>query len=362
MSLAVETMTADVADLLYVQTQELDWELDLRDQGMDSVRIMELVERWRQAGVAGISFRHLAEDRRFERWVEVVSELQGETADPTRRKTCMATVSLGGSLEEKIEAIAGAGFDSIELVDADLRASSMSPAETARRCADVGLGIDFYQPFRRAEGVSDAEFSQVVSRFRMELAVMASVGCSSILVVSNTDGDADPDRARSVHQLATLADVAAEHDITVTFEALAWGTHIGRFADALDVVRQVDHPALSVTVDTFHLISRGDDVEALREVEIDRIGLVQIADAPWRDLDLMTWSRNHRGFPGEGDFDLRTPLAHLLAGGYQGPLSLEIFNPRLRELPPTAVAARGARALRGLIEDAERPVTVTAAG
>ncbi len=76
MSISAAQVEADVADILYVEPGELDHEADLRDQGMDSVRIMEVVERWRRAGVHKVDFIVLAEDQRLVRWLEVVQRLQ----------------------------------------------------------------------------------------------------------------------------------------------------------------------------------------------------------------------------------------------------------------------------------------------
>ncbi|BBG03310.1 MULTISPECIES: TIM barrel protein [Pseudonocardia] len=353
MSLTADEAAADVAEVLFLEPRDVDHRLDLREQGLDSVRTMELVDRWRRAGVPGVSFVLLAEDRRLERWLELLGELQAETRDDpepaTRVRTCIATVSLGGTLPEKLDAAAAAGFDGVELLDADLRDGPWAAARVAARCAELGLDIDLYQPFRRAEGVDDAEFDAVLARFRGELDVMADVGASSILVVSNTDADADPDRDRTVRQLTTLADAAADRGMTVTYEALAWGTHVGRFTDAWDVVRRADHPALSVAVDTFHLICRGEDAAALAGVPAGKISLVQVSDAPWRSGGLAEWSRNHRCLPGDGEFDLVGPLAALLAGGYRGALSLELFDPALRRRDPHEVAARGAAALDELV-------------
>lgn len=76
MRLSTEQMIADVADVLYVEPAAVDHELNLRDQGMDSVRLMDLVERWRRAGVAGIDFITLAEDSTLDHWIEVLAKLQ----------------------------------------------------------------------------------------------------------------------------------------------------------------------------------------------------------------------------------------------------------------------------------------------
>ncbi|PYE18176.1 4-hydroxyphenylpyruvate dioxygenase [Williamsia limnetica] len=264
-------------------------------------------------------------------------------------KLCMATVSLGGGLDEKIDAIAAAGFDGIELLDTDLRESSMSPADCARRCGDLGLTIDLYQPFRRAEGVSYKEFDDVLKRFHSELEVMRQLGADSILVVSNTDDDAEGSRDLSTTQVAALSDAAAEQGMTVMFEALAWGTHISSVVDAWDVVREADHPNLSLVVDTFHLLAGGEGVDTLDALPHGAVGFFQLADAPWLSMDLKQWSRNHRCFPGEGEMDLLPSTASVFASGYDGPLSLEIFNPGYRERSPHEVARVGAQSLEGLV-------------
>jgi aryl carrier-like protein len=76
MDVSKDQAIADVADVLYTEPDELDLDLDLRDQGLDSVRTMELVERWRTAGVTEIDFIALAQDQRLARWIDVLEELQ----------------------------------------------------------------------------------------------------------------------------------------------------------------------------------------------------------------------------------------------------------------------------------------------
>jgi len=269
----------------------------------------------------------------------------------------MATVSLGGDLNDKLDGIAAAGFDGVELLEDDLRRSAMSPGQVADRCRDLGLSIDLYQPFRRAEGVGEQEFVDVLDRFRRRLAVMRDLGAGSILVVSNTDGDADSSRDLSAEQVSALGDAAAEHGMTVQYEALAWGTHISRVADAWDVVRRAAHRSVFLVIDTFHMIACHEDAETLAGIPVDRIGFFQLADAyPRRSLDVIRWSRNHRCLPGDGEFDLITPAATLIDAGYRGPISLEIFNPRLRERSPHEVAAEGAASLRALISEVDAAV------
>ena len=64
----------------------------------------------------------------------------------------IATVSISGSLDVKLEAIAAARFDSVELFDADIVSSPSRPEEIAKRCTDLGLDIDLFQPLRDVVG------------------------------------------------------------------------------------------------------------------------------------------------------------------------------------------------------------------
>jgi aryl carrier-like protein len=72
-AVSAERVRADVADLLGIMPAELDADADLLDLGLDSMRVMSLVERWRAAGATGLEFADLAEDPRLARWTELVA-------------------------------------------------------------------------------------------------------------------------------------------------------------------------------------------------------------------------------------------------------------------------------------------------
>ncbi len=257
----------------------------------------------------------------------------------------IATVSLSGLLADKLAAVAAAGFDGIELFDNDLVASPLGPREVARRCADLGLAIDLFQPVRDLEGVPPERFDAVLHRVRTKLEVMADLGVTRFLACSNVGADALDDRDLSAEQLHRVGTLAAEHGVTVAFEALAWGRHLDRVGDAWDVVRRADHPAVTLAVDTFHLLARGDDGAALADVPGDRIGFLQVADAPLLDMNVLEWSRHFRCFPGQGVLDVTGVVAAVLRAGYRGPLSLEVFSDAVRQADPAETARDAMRSL-----------------
>ena len=75
-------------------------------------------------------------------------------------KFSIATVSLGGSLTEKLTAIAGAGFEGVEIFEADVLAHEASPREIGRIVRDHGLEIVAFQPFRDFEGMPEPQRSR----------------------------------------------------------------------------------------------------------------------------------------------------------------------------------------------------------
>ncbi|MFZ2526337.1 MAG: phosphopantetheine-binding protein [Rhodococcus sp. (in: high G+C Gram-positive bacteria)] len=66
------TVLADTARILEVELDELDPSVSLVDQGLDSVRLMALVEHWRGAG-AEVDFVSLASEPDLEQWCALLA-------------------------------------------------------------------------------------------------------------------------------------------------------------------------------------------------------------------------------------------------------------------------------------------------
>src|SRR5213595_2047871 len=84
----------------------------------------------------------------------------------------IATVSLGGTLIEKLQAIAAAGFDGIEIFENDLLYFDGSPAEVKGICADLGLRILLFQPFRDFEAAPRARMQKNFQRAELKFGAL----------------------------------------------------------------------------------------------------------------------------------------------------------------------------------------------
>jgi 4-hydroxyphenylpyruvate dioxygenase len=261
-------------------------------------------------------------------------------------RTSIATVCLSGTLTDKLQAAADAGFDGVEIFEPDLVASQASPEEIVALAARLGLTLDLYQPFRDAEGVTETEFAGVLRRARAKFALMQRLGIGTMLVCSNVATATIDDDDVSASQLRRLGEEAAAHGVRIAYEALAWGRFVDDYRHAWRVVELADHEAVGTCLDSFHILSRGHDPAAIEEIPGSKIFFLQLADAPLLTMDVLSWSRHHRLFPGEGGFDLGAFLGHVLRAGYDGPLSLEVFNDIFRQ---TDVARTALQARRSLI-------------
>ncbi|MGW5735225.1 MULTISPECIES: bifunctional sugar phosphate isomerase/epimerase/4-hydroxyphenylpyruvate dioxygenase family protein [Streptomyces] len=275
-------------------------------------------------------------------------------------RTSIATVSLSGPLSEKLTAVATAGFDGVEIFENDLLGAPLSPEDVRLRCADLGLGIDLYQPFRDFEAVPAELLARNLRRAERKFDVMERLGADLLLVCSSVAPESVDDDALAAEQLRLLADRAAAHGIRIAYEALAWGRHVSTYDHAWRIVEQADHPALGTCLDSFHILSRGSDPKGIESIPGEKIFFLQLADAPLMAMDVLQWSRHYRCFPGQGGFDVASLVAAAVRAGYQGPLSLEVFNDVFRQAGAASTAVDALRSLL-LLEEAAGLSTLPAA-
>ena len=268
--------------------------------------------------------------------------------------TGIATVSISGNLEEKIEAIAAAGFTGIEIFEQDFIADTRSPRDVGQRIRDAGLELLLFQPFRDFEGLPGQLRRKAFDRAERKFDLMQELGTDLVLVCSSVHPEALGGIDRAADDFAELGERAALRGLRVGYEALAWGRHVNDHRDAWEVVRRADHPNVGLILDSFHTLSRGIDPETIRRIPGDRIFFVQLADAPRIDMDLLYWSRHFRNMPGEGDLEITAFMRAVMATGYAGPISLEIFNDQFRGGSPGAIAQDGHRSLIALMDDVRR--------
>lgn len=205
----------------------------------------------------------------------------------------IATVSLSGTLPEKLEAIAAAGFDGVEIFENDLLYYDGSPREVRQMCADLGIAITLFQPFRDFEGCRRDRLARNLERAERKFDLMQELGTDLVLVCSNASADCVGDERILLDDLSLLAEHAGRRGLRIGYEALAWGKHVNTWQQVWNLVRQVDHPNLGVLLDSFHTLSLKGDPSGIADIPGDKIFFVQMADAPVLAMDVLELSLIH---------------------------------------------------------------------
>src|SRR5207302_2998063 len=217
----------------------------------------------RPLGAGNLRFRHRArarpdpDDRQGRAYPERSAH---RPALPRRRhggqrsmnKRSIATVSLSGALDEKLRAIASAGFEAVEIFENDLLSFGAGPRDIAKLCRDLNLEICAFQPFRDFEGMPEPQRTRNFARAERKFDLMQELGTDLLLICSNVSPHSLGGIDRAADDLRALGERAASRRLRVGFEALAWGRHVRDYRDAWEIVRRADPAAIGLVLDSFH--------------------------------------------------------------------------------------------------------------
>ncbi|WP_158843206.1 hydroxypyruvate isomerase family protein [Saccharothrix deserti] len=219
---------------------------------------------------------------------------------------------------ERPAAARAAGFDAVEFwwpfAEAVPPSREIEAFEAAVTDAGVRLvGLNFFAGDMPAGDRGLVAWPGRQSEFRANVEIAAGIatrlGCRAFNALHGNFPTTDT----ALDNLAYAADVAAEIGAVVLVEPLSGAPDYPLLtaADALEFIDQVGRENVALLADLYHLAVNGDDLDAVVADHVDRIGHVQIADAPGR------------GEPGTGELDLFGYLSKLEANGYQGYVGLE---------------------------------------
>ncbi|HEY3688439.1 MAG TPA: TIM barrel protein [Streptosporangiaceae bacterium] len=242
-------------------------------------------------------------------------------------------------LLERPAAARAAGFDAVEawwpFPVAEPSAGEVDAFVGALEAADVALiGLNFFAGDMPGGERGVVSWPGRVDDFRASVPVLVEIarrtGCRAFNALygqrlPGVDPVTQDDTAAA--NLAFAADAVGAFGGTVLVEPLSQGEN-GAYplltsGDVLTVIDRVrdDHGAvnhsrgaaanLQLLLDTYHLTRNGDDPVAVLAAHADRVGHVQIADAPGR------------GQPGTGAIDFPAVFAALCDHGYAGHVACE---------------------------------------
>ncbi|WP_437886801.1 sugar phosphate isomerase/epimerase family protein [Phytobacter sp. V91] len=155
----------------------------------------------------------------------------------------------------------------------------------------------------------------------------------------------------SVNRLREMAEVAGERGMRLAFEPIGSQSCCVRSLEmAMEIVDSVGLENVGLALDAFniYLNDRWQDLALLRQIPVEKIFVYHIDDAD--NLPLSALDHCHRVFPGNGVIPLHDITRELVAMGYDGICSLELFNPGYWQMQAEDVFAIGAQKTRPYLQ------------
>ena len=269
----------------------------------------------------------------------------------------MDTITLAGPLEARLAAMHEAGFQQVMLSARDVVGHPGGLQAAVKAVRESGLRPTGFQVLRDFEGLSGHLHGYKVDIAKSMLEMCAALGSRVLLACSSTSRHASQDLDAIARDLRKLAMLAVPLGIQVAYEGLSWGRTVNEFTTAWDAVQRADCPNLGLGIDSFHIFAAKTPLDAIEELDPQRIFLVQLSDFMWNETptfeDRMTTARTFRVFPGEGvHSEALADLVQRLHGiGYRGDYSFEVFNDDYQQIPLPMVCERARRSALWLAED-----------
>lgn len=272
----------------------------------------------------------------------------------------MDTISLAGSLENKLKAMREAGFSQVMLKANDIVGHDGGVDAAVRAVKASGLRVTGFQVLRDFEGLSGHLHDYKVDIAKSMLEMAHALGAPVLLACSSTSQHASQDLDAIARDLRKLAMLAVPLGLKVAYEGLSWGRTINEYTTAWEVICRADAPNLGLGLDSFHALATQTSLDGLALLAPRKIFLVQLADFMWQEIrtveERISTARSFRVFPGEGVHSAQVAdlVMRLAALGYRGDYSFEVFNDDYQQMPLPLVAQRARVSAAWLGEDVLR--------
>jgi 2-keto-myo-inositol isomerase len=243
---------------------------------------------------------------------------------------------------DKIAFAAAAGFSAVELWNDDLiafEAQGGSLREVNRRLTDANLKVPSVIALSGWMQNGDRQKWPALPELRRRMEQAAFLGAPHI-VASPIPDSATVDIGQAAASYHELLELGEEIGVSPSMGFLGFFRNVYQLEQAVAIARQANHPAASIVLDPFHLYRGGSGFGGIKNLGDTRISICHFNDSPaappqFEQLDA------DRVYPGDGILPLDRFLLDLASLGYNGCLSVELFNPTywhfdLREVAQTA--------------------------
>lgn len=251
-------------------------------------------------------------------------------------------------LLEKIRLAAAAGFAGIELWINDIYeyvGHGGEVRDVEKALADHGLVVPCMIAMRGWGDASSLEFPIQLDEAKRRMALAARFHANHVVATPPRD---PCDRIQIGERYCQLLELGKKMGVRPTLEYISFFHSLSSLSDAWSIVKQIEDSEATLILDAFHTWNTGEKLTDFSDLPIERISHYHIDDAD-SDKPARTQTDPDRQMIGDGPIDLLAELKWLKDRGYDGWISLELFNATLWDKNPKEVLQTGMERLQRLL-------------
>jgi 2-keto-myo-inositol isomerase len=190
---------------------------------------------------------------------------------------------------------------------------------------------------RQRSGAGDETGPAMLQRLHAFLAQCEAFECANVTAVPALRETGEP--AIAAEEFAALCDIAEPYGVRLCLEFIGHAPQWNTLRSADELVTAAGRRNGGILIDTFLFHQGGSLLEDIARVAPEKIFNVQIADAKPKPRSTLNMLED-RLFPGEGVAGVPAIVDALVARGYDGWWTVEIFNPDFVQAPADQIAGR----------------------
>ena len=266
---------------------------------------------------------------------------------------CLNTSTIRGKrlpLDEIVEIASEAGYDGIEPWISEIvryRDGGGSLDDLRKRIADRGLVVESAIGFANWIVDDEVKRKQALDQARKDMELVRSIGGKRIAAPpSGTRDGVDLDAA--AERYAALLKVGRSTGVLPQLELWGFSKPINRIGKLAYIAAEAGDPSACLLPDVYHIYKGGSDFAGLNLLNGKQIHVFHINDYPKITRDKI--GDGDRVYPGDGVAPLDQIMKTLFSIGFEGGLSLELFNRDYWKQEPLQVAKTGLAKMKKMVD------------
>ncbi len=289
----------------------------------------------------------------------IASENVQPTSDAIKKiRYCLNMSTIQGEkvpIQDQIKIAQKAGYDAVELWLRDIdryleRGGNL--VDLRKQIADAGLTVESAIAFGQWIVNDDAARAKGLEQAARDMDKVRRLGGHRIAAppAGATNGE-KLDLDRVAERYRALLELGDRYDCTPQLEVWGFSKNLSHLREVLYVTAASNHPKACILPDVYHLYKGGSNFTELGLMSCSRVHVFHMndyPDTPARE----TIADKDRVYPTDGTAPMRHILGTMVANGFQGILSLELFNRGYWEQDPNLVAKTGLEKMKKALESA----------